>query len=64
MDSARHVIGYHLTEENEDTRVQSAYDDGASTIHESLAGGAGGGRGHGGEPGRGRRQQQRVRGRD
>ena len=32
MDSARHVIGCHLTQ---DTRVQNASDDAASTIHES-----------------------------
>jgi hypothetical protein len=36
MDSARHVIGCHSTQE---TRVQNACDDVASTIHQSLAGG-------------------------
>ena len=37
MDSARHVIGCHVTPE---TRVQNAFDDVASTIHQAL--------GHGG----------------
>ena len=36
MDSARHVIGCHLTRE---TRVPHPFDDVASTIHQSLAGG-------------------------
>jgi len=36
MDSARHVIGCRLTQ---DTRVQHAFDDVASTIHQSLRGG-------------------------
>ena len=33
MDSARHVIGCHLTQES---RVQNAFYDAASTIHQSL----------------------------
>jgi hypothetical protein len=33
MDSARHVIGCHLTQE---TRVQNEFDDLASTIHQPL----------------------------
>jgi len=33
MDSARHVIGCHLTNT---TRVRNALDDVASTIHQSL----------------------------
>jgi len=33
MDSARHVIGCRLTQE---TRVPNAFDDGASTVHQSL----------------------------
>jgi len=37
MNSARHVIGCHLTQ---GTRVQNAFDDVASTIHQSLADGA------------------------
>jgi hypothetical protein len=36
MHSACHVIGCHATEE---TRVQNAYDDMASTNHESLSAG-------------------------
>ena len=36
MDSARHVIGCHVTPV---ARVQNAFDDVASTIHQSLAGG-------------------------
>jgi hypothetical protein len=36
MDSARHVIGCHLTQE---TGVQNAFDDVASTIHQSLEAG-------------------------
>jgi hypothetical protein len=38
MDSARDVISCHLPPE---TRVQNAYDDVASTIHQSLGTGAG-----------------------
>jgi hypothetical protein len=30
MDSARHVIRYHLTQE---ARIHNAFDDAASTIH-------------------------------
>ena len=37
MDSARHVIGCHLTHE---TMGQNACDDVSSTIHQSLNGGA------------------------
>jgi WD40 repeat protein len=37
MDSARHVIGYHLTQE---TKVQNACDDVVSAIHPSLPDGA------------------------
>ena len=36
MDSARHVMGCHSTQE---TRVQIAFDDVTSTIHQSLTGG-------------------------
>jgi hypothetical protein len=36
MDSARHVMGCRLTQE---TRVQNAFDDVESTIHQSLGGG-------------------------
>ena len=36
MDSARHVVGCHLTQQ---TRVQNGFDDVASTIHQSLGAG-------------------------
>jgi len=36
MDSARHLIGSHFTKQ---TRVQNAFDDVASAIHQSLGGG-------------------------
>ena len=36
MDSARHVMGCHLTQS---MRVQNAFDDVASTIHQSLRSG-------------------------
>jgi len=36
IDSARHVIGRRFTQE---TRVQNAVDDVASTIHQALVGG-------------------------
>jgi hypothetical protein len=54
MDSARHVIGCHVTKR---TRVQHSFDDVASTIHESLGPGVvprgrgRPGRGHGGGAG-------------
>ena len=34
MDTACHVIGCHLTQES---RVQNAFDEVASTIHQSVA---------------------------
>jgi len=36
MGGARHVIGYHSAQE---TRVPNAFDDVASTIHQTLADG-------------------------
>jgi len=36
MDGARHVIGCHS---NQETRVLNAFDDVASTFHQSLRGG-------------------------
>jgi len=38
MDSTRHVLGWHLTQE---TRVHNVFDDAAGTIHQALPSGQG-----------------------
>ena len=63
MDSARHVIGCHLTQ---DTRVQNVFDDVEGRIHQSLGkGGAALRRGGGGGLGEGHaRHVHRIHGGD
>jgi hypothetical protein len=54
MDNTRHVIGCHLAQE---PRIQNAFDDETSSIHQSLLGGRAGR--HQRKAGEGRRGERR-----